>query len=468
MSNEKAGVSLVPIETSRRLRDMEVLVVAGAASRQAELGRVIEQLGCRVTTTDFLHLENLLLEGRTFHLVVADMEREVMPLGETLAQIEPQKVIALIPESLREQGTWVMGLALGRYVIKPVHPEELLQAVRDRLEVMALQDTTMRLSAELRAQYQIANIIGVSRGAETRRAFVRTFAAAHCPLFLSGERGVGKHRIAQTLHYSGPWALAPFILVDTTHVSASALSGLLFGDVEWIEGEVKPTGRGVVTLLKAGTIYITEASLVPLPLQHRVAAVIREQNAIGDEESETPVGVRFIFGSHWTPEQLRRKGMLVEDLYHLVRETHLAIEPLRARPEDIPYFVDYFLERICQRQRCEKRVLTEEALDALAQYTWPENVDELQRVLEIAVRRTSPLPIDATHLPEPIGRPAPRIPKVPFPEEGVDFYELVEEFERGLITEALRRTGGNQRRAARLLRLKETTLAAMRKRLKIA
>jgi len=468
MSNEKVGVSLVPIEASRRLRDMEVLVVAETASRQAELGRVIEQLGCRVTTMDFLQLESLPLEGRAFHLVVADIEREVMPFGGALAQIEPQKVIALIPESLREQGTWIMGLVLGRYVIKPVHPEELLQAVRDRLEVMALQETTVRLSAELRARYQIAHILGISRGAEACRAFVRAFAAARRPLFLSGERGVGKHRIARTLHYSGPWALEPFILVDTTHVPASALSGVLFGDAEWMEGEAKPMGRGVVTVLKAGTIYITEVSLVPLPLQYRVAAVIREQNAIEEGGSEIPVGIRFIFGSHWTPEHLRRKGMLVEDLYEMVRGAHLAIEPLRARPEDIPCFVDYFLERICQRQQCEKRVLTEEARDALARYTWPGNVDELYRVLEIAVQRTSPLPIDATHLPEPIGRPAPRVPKVPFPEEGVDFYELVEEFERGLITEALRRTGGNQRRAARLLRLKETTLAAMRKRLKIA
>ena len=465
MSDERIGVSVAPVEVSRRIREMSVLIVAETASRRAELGHVLERLGCRVTTADFLQLESLPVEGKAFHLVVLDVERDVSPLGGALARIEPQKIIALIPEGLREPGAWIMGMTLGRYVLKPVHPEELLQAVRDRLELLALQETTARLSDALRARYRIENIIGVSRGAEMRRTFVRTFAGVRHPLFLSGERGVGKQMLAQTVHYSGPWALAPFVLVDTAHVPASALSGLLFGDMGWIEGEVEPIGRGVTSLLGAGTIYITEVSFLPLPFQYRLAEFLQERRATEVEDASS--GPRFIFGSQWTPEQLRRKGLLVEDLYHLVRETHLAIEPLRARPEDIPYFVDYFLERICERHRKEKRVLTDDALQALARYSWPENVDELQRILETAVRRTAPLPIDITHLPEPIGRPAPRVPKVPFPEEGIDFYELVEEFERGLIVEALRRTGGNQRRAARLLRLKETTLAAMRRRLNI-
>jgi len=462
MSDERMCIGVAPVEVSRRIREMSVLVVAGTASRQAELGHVIERLGCRVTTTDLLNVENLPVEGAAFQLVVVDVERDLSPLGGALARIEPQKIIALIPEGMREQGAWIMGMTFGRYVIKPVHPEELLQAVRDRLELVALQEAATRLGDELRARYQIENIIGVSRGAEMRRTFVRTFAGLRHPLFLSGERGVGKQMLAQTVHYSGPWAMAPFVLVDTAQVPASALSGLLFGESGWIGGEVEPIGRGMTTVLGAGTIYITEASLVPLPLQYRLAAFLREQQA-----EEEAAGPRFIFGSHWTPEQLRRKGLLVEDLYDVVREAHLAIEPLRARPEDIPSFVDYFLERICRRRQKEKRSVTEEALEALMRYAWPENVDELQRVLEAAVRRTDPPPIDVTHLPEPIGRPAPRVPKVPFPEEGVDFYELVEEFERGLIAEALRRTGGNQRRAARLLRLKETTLAAMRRRLKI-
>ncbi|MCS6817157.1 MAG: sigma 54-interacting transcriptional regulator [Blastocatellia bacterium] len=466
MSNERTCMSIAPVEASRRIREMSVLVVAGTANRQAELGRVIERLGCQVTTADFLQLESLPIESKTFQLVVVDVERDLSPLGGTLARIEPQKVIALIPEGMREQGAWVMGMTFGRYVLKPVHPEELLQAVRDRLELVALQETATRLSDELRARYRIENIIGISRGAEMRRTFVRTFAGMRHPLFLSGERGVGKQMLAQTVHYSSPWAMAPFVLVDTAHVPASAISGLLFGDSGWIEGEVEPIGRGVTSLLGAGTVYITEASLVPLPLQYRLAAFLHEQQAAEAEGAAS--GPRFIFGSQWTPEQLRRKGLLVEDLYQLVREAHLGIEPLRARPEDIPYFVDYFVERICQRQQKEKRTLTDEALQALVRYAWPENVDELQRVLEVAVRRTVPPPIDIAHLPEPIGRPAPRVPKVPFPEEGIDFYELVEEFERGLIVEALRRTGGNQRRAARLLRLRETTLAAMRRRLNIA
>ncbi|GEM_PF-1014496 len=465
MSDERICMSVAPVEVSRRVREMSVLVVAGTASRQAELGHVIERLGCRVTTADFLQLESLPVEGKAFQLVVVDVERDLSPLGGALARIEPQKIIALIPEGMREQEAWILGLTFGRYVLKPVHPEELLQAVRDRLELVALQETTTRLSDELRARYRLENIIGISRGAETRRAFVRTFASVRHPLFLSGERGVGKQMLAQTVHYSGPWALAPFVLVDTARVPASALSGLLFGDSGWIEGEIEPIGRGVTSLLGAGTVYITEVSLVPLPLQYRLAAFLRQGQAA--EAEDVSAGPRFIFGSQWTPEQLRRKGLLVEDLYQLVREAHLAIEPLRARPEDIPYFVDYFLERICQRQQKEKRVLTDDALQALARYAWPENVDELQRVLEIAVRQTAPSPIDVTHLPEPIGRPAPRVPKIPFPEEGIDFYELVEEFERGLIVEALRRTGGNQRRAAQLLRLKETTLAAMRRRLNV-
>lgn len=453
-------VSRASVETSHHIREKHVLVVAGTTSRQQELERLLERLGCRVTTADFLQIESLPLEGKTFHLIVADLDTMTLPLGNALARIEPHRLIVLIPEALRERE--LVNVTAGRYLLTPVHPEELLQAVRDRLELVSLQEMAARLSAEVRAQYQIGNIIGISRGAEMRRTFVQTFAGVSHPIFLSGERGVGKEWIARAVHASGPWAMAPFLLLNTEKLPASTLSGLLFGE---LEGGPEPMHSisGIASFMGAGTIYISEVAFLPLPLQYRVAALIRDQQRM--HESESPSGLRFIFGSHAAPELLRRKGMLVEDLYELVREAHLAIEPLRARVEDIPYFVDHFLEQICQKQKREKRVLAQEALEALMRYAWPENVDELKRVLEEAVRRTSPLPIDVTQLPPPIGSSAPRVPRIPFPEEGLDFYEVVEEFERGLIQEAFRRTGGNQRRAARLLRLKETTLAAMRRRL---
>jgi DNA-binding NtrC family response regulator len=172
-----------------------------------------------------------------------------------------------------------------------------------------------------------------------------------------------------------------------------------------------------------------------------------------------------MFASQFVPEHLKRKGTLVDELFQQVRDAHLAIEPLRHRADDIPLLAEKFVEQICHEHGKEIRDLSDDAIDALKQFNWPENVSQLRDMIYLAVMRTKPQPIDETVLPEPVGRRATQAPKVSIPEEGVEFYEVVSELERALVGSALKITAGNQRRAAQLLRLKETTFAAMRKRL---
>jgi len=443
-----------------------VLVIAKRSSACDELAQLLERANYTVSTLESSRLDATHVAIQTYDLIVVELdEEEGFSSLSQLGAWQRQRVIAIIPAELSDEASRLARSGLARYLIRPVHPDEILQAVNDQLEIITLRGINSRLTDQLRSRYHTDNIIGISPGARSRRSFIRAFADIDQPVFVSGERGVGKQMIARTLHYSSWRALFPFIFLDTAQLPAEALELLLFGDQDhsashgWFN-------RGLIEVARGSTIYVSEISHVPTVVQLRIAAVIRDSlsESVDEGRNQGP-GIRFVFGSHSSPESLRKKGTLVDELYQQVCIAHLAIEPLRHRLEDIPLFVERFLQEIVRAYGKEAREFTEDALEALKRYDWPENLSQLKDVVYAAVMKTRPQPIDVDALPEPVGRKAPAALWISFPEEGLDFYKVVENFERALVQKALRLTGGNQRRAAKLLHLKETTFAAMRKRL---
>lgn len=451
-----------PVDQAALRGRMRVVVLTESLVRSREIAHLLEPLGCRITPLVYSEAGDGAFSESAYDLVVAEIpEDDPSVLHQVRGQSE-LPLVALVPERLSATVTDVVGVDHCRFLLTPAHPREILQVVRDQLDLVALRQTTSWLTDQLRARYHPDNLIGVSRGARNRRAFVRAFADVDLPILLVGERGVGKETIARTLHYASRRAVLPFLFVDTEALPAGGLEPLLFGNTVRFDPHAPVFRPGLIELARGGTIYLTDIARIPQILQRRLATFLRQQQSSGDEP---PVRVRLIFGSLASPDHLRRQRLLDEDLLLLLQETQLTIEPLRQRPEDIPLFVDAFIGEICRNYNKEPREITPGALEALKRYCWPENVSQLKKTLLAAVDRARPPAIDETMLPEPIGTKPSPVPRMAVTEAGLDFYEVVEEFERALISSALHLTAGNQRRAARLLHLKETTLAAMRKRL---
>jgi len=147
----------------------------------------------------------------------------------------------------------------------------------------------------------------------------------------------------------------------------------------------------------------------------------------------------------------------------------LQLPPLRERTEDIPLLVRHFLTQYAEENDKSIREISSEALERLLDYQWPGNVRELENVIERATVLSSGEVLDVDLLPSSVLDPGPApAPIVGLPANGLSFKEAISGYERQLIVKALQASGGVQKKAAELLKVKPTTLHEMMKRLSIS
>jgi DNA-binding NtrC family response regulator len=149
----------------------------------------------------------------------------------------------------------------------------------------------------------------------------------------------------------------------------------------------------------------------------------------------------------------------------------ITLPPLRDRREDIPLLARHFVQKSCRSNNLAPRTLTQDAMRALMNYSWPGNIRQLENAVEHAVAMTGQdTEIQARALPEDVCAPASSLllPTVAIPDEGINFTQVVSQLERELIVRCLEKTGGNKRQAARLLQLSRTTLIDKLNRLNVA
>jgi DNA-binding NtrC family response regulator len=281
---------------------------------------------------------------------------------------------------------------------------------------------------------------GVSTNVADLKSFIGVHATQLHPVLLIGERGLRQEQAARVLHQaSAQWA-QPFFAVNAHGLSSEALHNLLFGP------------QGMIENVKRGTIYINELTSLPLLLQQRFAVYLEEHR--WRERGAQPAQQRLIFASEWNPSDRSAENRIAYGLIEMLRPFSFTIRPLRERGEDIPYLAKLLVTRICQRLKKGVHELTPAAIDALIEYQWSENIDELEAALEGAIAVLPPQQIDESVLPARI-RYA-RLKSIP--SEGVDLPQIVDEFERELIATALKQSGGSQTKASKLLGLRVQTL----------
>jgi transcriptional regulator with PAS, ATPase and Fis domain len=192
-----------------------------------------------------------------------------------------------------------------------------------------------------------------------------------------------------------------------------------------------------------------------LSVQSKVLRVLQEKKIVRvGGKGKIDVDVRIIAATNVDLEAAVRERRFREDLYYRLSVVTIDIPPLRERPEDLPAFVSYFLERINVDARRPIRGVTEEAMETLRRYAWPGNIRELENALERAALVARGDSIGIEDLPERIVNRPPAPADFPLPEGGI----VLEEVERDFIVQALERTGWRKSAAARLLGLTRRAL----------
>ena len=397
--------------------------------------------------------ERAIRDGR-FDLCLTDMR---LPDGDGLDLVKfiqtrrPELPVAVITAH-GSMDTAITGLKNGAFdfVTKPVD----LGALRNLVEA------ALRLS-ERRTRPKRA-LIGESDAIVKLKETVNKLARSQAPVYISGESGTGKELVARMIHDLGPRGGAPFVPVNCGAIPSELMESELFGHKKGSFTGAVADRAGLFESAGGGTLFLDEVAELPLNMQVKLLRAIQEKSVrpVG-AETEVPVDCRILSATHKDLERLVAEGAFRQDLYYRINVIELKVPPLRERGADLEVLADHFLTRLSLDMGIEPPVLTAEARAALAAYSFPGNVRELENVIERALTLCEDGRITATDL-DLKAEPAHVPPAAAAPAASGELQSYLDEVERQRILAALEKTRWNKTRAAKELGI---TFRALRYRL---
>ena len=308
---------------------------------------------------------------------------------------------------------------------------------------------------------QFDQIIGQSASLEAVLEKVELVAPTTSTVLIQGETGTGKELVAKAIHNISPRYDSPFVKVNCAAIPLDLLESELFGHERGAFTGAISQKIGRFELADKGTLFLDEVGDIPLPLQPKLLRVLQEQEfeRLGCTRTHR-VDVRVVAATHRDLEHMVRHREFRGDLYYRLNVFPVLLPPLRARREDIPALVTYFVDLYARQIGKRVEQISEETMLALRSYDWPGNVRELQNLIQRAVI----LSHDGV-LPNPL--PANRLETVTVTSRSA----ALKEVDRALILQALEAAGwmiGGPEGAAAKLGLKRTTLFYKMKKLGIS
>ncbi len=351
------------------------------------------------------------------------------------------------------------------YIPKPWDADELISQVLHALEHRQLADENVRLKRALKARYQLENIVGKSTPMQKIYDLVEQVAPTRSTVLIHGESGTGKELIAHTIHNRSTRAEAAFVPVNTGSLPDDLLESILFGHVKGAFTSAVASKKGLFEVAHQGTIFFDEIGTVGPQTQAKLLRVIQEGEFMRLGGNETvKVDVRILAATNADLKTLVSEGRLREDLYYRLNVISIPLPPLRDRREDIPLLIEHFIGKYCAENSKPRRHFTPEALQLLVDYNWPGNVRELENAVERAIVLSTAEEMTSELLPDEIARPHLLGHA---PTQSRSLFDVLDDYERRVILDALDRSDGSQTDAAKLLQVPLSTLNQKIKRLGI-
>ncbi len=329
------------------------------------------------------------LHDERFDLCITDMR---LPDGNGIELVEyvhqhfPGLPIAVITAHGNMESA-VKALKAGAFdfVSKPVDIQILRNLVATA--TTALPDKNDSPAPDESPAKNRTTITGRSPAVEALRRNIFKLARNQAPVFIHGESGSGKERVARMIHEQGARCNGPFIPVNCGAIPADLMESEFFGHVKGSFTGAHADKEGLFQAASGGTLFLDEIAELPLNMQVKLLRCIQEKSTrpVGASR-EIPVDVRILSASHKNLVSLVAEGLFREDLYYRINVIELVIPSLRERKEDIPLFVDQILDSLTEKAGLsQKPEVQAAALDALMAYPFPGNVRELENTLERAL-----------------------------------------------------------------------------------
>jgi transcriptional regulator with PAS, ATPase and Fis domain len=367
---------------------------------------------------------------------------------------------------------FAIGFALVRVVLKPVERfvEKALKlasisgdSIEGRKEwsvdkiaqFSKIFDRVTSVLSRMDARHFFPEIIGESLAMRGLLSLIKKVAPTDATVLIMGESGTGKELVATSIHENSLRNSKPFIKLNCAAIPAELLESELFGHERGAFTGATKFKPGKFDMADKGTLFLDEIGDMPLKLQSKILRVIQEKEFYRVGGSSTvKVDVRFIASTNQNLEKMVQDSTFREDLYYRLNVFTLHLPPLRERKEDIPLLVDRFLQNLPKKVE-----ISSIALQMIMAYSWPGNIRELKNVIESAAVIAENGFIEPAQLPGSITGPFNAShPNEVFLPANLSLDERINEIEKSMIIEALRKTGGVQVRATELLGINQRSL----------
>jgi DNA-binding NtrC family response regulator len=353
-----------------------------------------------------------LLEENDYDLVLLDMDMPNVSGMDILNSMKQKKievpVIVLTGVNDIDLAVKSMKLGVFDYLIKPVDDDKLLEIIDDALEHRSLHRSIDELPSEL-TRKELANVDAFeylpSRDPEMIRMFhqAEKLAASDLSLFIWGESGTGKEALARAIHNASPRRARPFVAVEANNFEADQLPAFVFGQVRSLSGtrEVK---TGFVEEANEGTLFLNNIEHFNYPMQTRLKRLIQTHEYYRESSARIrKTDVRIIASSTRDLTAPEYEDCFSRDLlYHLMINS-IRIPPLRDRTVDITLLAEHFMKEQAKRTDKDIRGFSDEAVELLEDYDYPNNVRELKTVVASAVTKAEGEIIGPEVLPRTVG-----------------------------------------------------------------
>jgi DNA-binding NtrC family response regulator len=390
---------------------------------------------------------------------------------------QPQAVVIMITGNVQVEDT-LAALRGGAYdfIGKPIHLNELQVTLRNGLEAGRLRKEIHQIRRERTREFSFDQIIGESQAMMKMIQLARKVAESEASsVLLQGESGTGKDLIAKAIHYGSRRADQPFVAINCAAIPATLIESELFGYEKGAFTDAKGRKEGLFEQAEGGTIFLDEIGELELGLQAKLLRVLEEGafRRVGGLK-DIPLDVRVIAASNRDLKSESEAGRFRLDLYYRLSIIQIDLPPLRERGDDVLLLTSYYIKTFNEKLRKHIKGLSPEVTSIFRHYSWPGNVRELRNVIERVMileegdlitttwlpSGTNPRGRSVTPTPEPhAGGGSPAGQSAPetlsggvadlfyLPAEGVQ----LESVEMSLVEQAMKRSGGNQTRAAELL-----------------
>src|SRR3954471_15149413 len=348
-----------------------LLIVDDDQNTLASLARAFRMSGHEATVCDNANRALELIKSQPFDIMLSDV---VMPgkdgltlLAEIRALDIPLPVLMISGQANIDMAVRATKLGAADFLEKPLSTDKLLLTVDNVLKVKRLEQE----NRELRQRVGKHEIVHAGEAMRRVMAQVDRVAASEARVCILGETGTGKELIARAVHERSPRRGGPFVTLNCAAVPAELIESELFGHEKGAFTGAAVRHAGKFEQAHRGTLFLDEIGDMPLAMQAKLLRVLEEGEIerVGGDRSIT-VDVRVVVATHRNLDELVKKGVFRQDLYHRIYVFPLVVPPLRERADDIPALVAHFAFQVAEQNGWRPRRFEPDAIRALQRYSW--------------------------------------------------------------------------------------------------